>query len=51
MIEIPLIYFALKVFVSWNFPGGPVVKNLTCSAGNTYSIPGSRTKIAMCHKY
>ena len=38
MIKIPLIYFALKVFVSWNFPGGPVV--------NTDSIPGSRTKIA-----
>ena len=46
MIKIPLIYFALKVFVSWNFPGGPVVKNPSCSAGNTDSIPGLRTKIA-----
>ena len=31
--------------VSWNFPGGPVVKNPPCSAGNMGSIPGGETKI------
>ena len=28
-----------------DFPGGPVVKNLPCSAGNVGSIPGQGTKI------
>ena len=28
-----------------DFPGGPVVKNLLCNAGDTVSIPGQRTKI------
>ena len=27
-----------------DFPGGPVVKNPACNAGNTDSIPGQRTK-------
>ena len=27
------------------FPGGPVVKNLPCHAGDTGSIPGQGTKI------
>ena len=27
------------------FPGGPVVKNLPCNAGDTGSIPGWGTKI------
>ena len=31
---------------SWdNLPGGPVVKNLPCGAGDTGSIPGRGTKI------
>ena len=28
-----------------NFPGGPVVKNLPCNAGDVGSIPGWGTKI------
>ena len=28
-----------------DFPGGPVVKNLPCNAGNTGLIPGWGTKI------
>ena len=24
----------------WDFPGGPVVKNLSCNAGDSGSIPG-----------
>ena len=27
------------------FPGGPVVKNLPCNAGDAGSIPGQGTKI------
>ena len=41
-----------------NFPGGPVVKNPSCNAGDTGSIPGRGTKIPhaaghapMCHNY
>ena len=30
---------------SWDFPGGPVVKNPPSNAGDTSSIPGWRTKI------
>ena len=30
---------------SWDFPGGPVVKNLPSSAGNMGSIPGWGTRI------
>ena len=29
----------------WDFPGGPVVKNLPCNAGDVGSIPGQGTKI------
>ena len=29
----------------WDFPGGPVVKNLPCKAGDMGSIPGWGTKI------
>ena len=29
----------------WDFPGGPVVKNLPSNAGNTGLIPGWGTKI------
>ena len=31
--------------VLWDFPGGPVVKNLPCNAGDLGSIPGCKTKI------
>ena len=30
---------------SWDFPGGPVVKNPPCDAENTGSIPGQETNI------
>ena len=35
------------MYIKWlrDFPGGPVVKNLPCSAGDTGSIPGQGTKI------
>ena len=29
----------------WNFPGGPGVKNVSCSARDTDSIPGWGTRI------
>ena len=35
--------FNLK-FKNWDFPGGPVVKNLPYNAGDTGSIPGQGTK-------
>ena len=31
--------------LSKDFPGGPVVKNLSCKAGDSGSIPGRGTKI------
>ena len=31
--------------VKRHFPGGPVVKNLPCNAGDVRSIPGWGTKI------
>ena len=31
--------------VFWDFPGGPVVKNLPSNAGDAGSIPGWGTKI------
>ena len=33
-----------KKLDSRDFPGGPVVKNLPCNAGNTGSIPSQGTK-------
>ena len=30
---------------AWDFPGGPVVKNLPSNAGDVGSIPGQVTKI------
>ena len=33
----------------WDFPSGPVAKNLPSHAGNTSSIPGQGTKIPTCH--
>ena len=35
---------ALKVLLR-DFPGGPMVKNLLCNAGDTGLIPGRGTKI------
>ena len=32
------IFQFLKMY--WNFPGGPVIKNLPCNAGDAGSIPG-----------
>ena len=32
-------------YVNWDFPGGPVVKNLPSNAGDAGSNPGWRTKI------
>ena len=29
----------------WDFPGGPVVKNRSCNAGDAGSVPGWGTKI------
>ena len=28
----------------WDLPGGPVVKNMSCSTGDTGSVPGQGTK-------
>ena len=30
---------------SWDFPGGPVIKNLPSNTGNMGLIPGGETKI------
>ena len=35
----------LKIQMDRDFPGGPVVKNLPCNAGDAGSIPGWGTKI------
>ena len=32
--------------ILYDFPGGPVVKNPPCNAGDTSSIPGQGTKIS-----
>ena len=32
----------------WDFPGGPVVKNLPCNGGDTSSISDPETKIPTC---
>ena len=37
----------LLLYQVWNFPGGPVVKNPSCNAGNMDSVPGQRTKIML----
>ena len=36
---------SVQRMVSWDFAGGPVVKNLPCSAGDVGSIPGWGTKM------
>ena len=35
-------YFEEDNCLSWDFPGGPVVKNLPANAGDMDSIPGPR---------
>ena len=37
--------FALRNFIYWDFPGGPVVKNPSCNARDAGLIPGQGTKI------
>ena len=37
----------LKKKKKWDFPGGPVVKNLSAKAGDTGSIPG--LGVSICH--
>ena len=39
-----LSFFGVKSIPLGDFPGGPVVKNLPCNAGNVGSIPGRGTK-------
>ena len=34
-----------KLWLNWDFPGGPVVENPPFNAGNAGSIPGRGTKI------
>ena len=34
-----------KLFVPWDFPGDPVVKNLPCNAGDSGLIPGLEIEI------
>ena len=45
----PLLFlwsrYISQICLSWDFPGGPVVKNLPCNAGDVGSIPGWGTKI------
>ena len=47
----PSIYLCVLQFLSsksysfWDFPGGPVVKNLPSNAGHAGSIPFRGTKI------
>ena len=38
-------FFYLKNVFYWDLPGGLVVKNLPCSAGDTGLIPSRGTKI------
>ena len=37
--------FKIKLIVYWDFPGGPVVKNMPSNAGERGLIPGWGTKI------
>ena len=38
-------YFKIRIYLSWDFPGGPVVKNPPSNARDAGSIPGWGTKI------
>ena len=35
---------------SWDFPGGPMVKNLSCNAGDLVPIEGQETKLQWAAK-
>jgi len=35
----------IKQLLTWDFPGGPVVKSPPCNAGDMSLIPGQGTKI------
>ena len=43
----PSLAFVTLISISQDFPGGPVVKNLPCNAGDMGSILGQGTKIPM----
>ena len=45
MVQKPKGYKKEYFKESWDFPGGPVVKNLPYNAGDAGSIPGQGTKI------
>ena len=36
-----------KKTTSWDFPAGPVVKNLPCNSGDMGSIPGPESNILL----
>ena len=38
--------YTIKNEVPGGFPGGPVIKNLPCNAGDMGSVPGLEIKIA-----
>ena len=40
-----VVRFPDSISLLWDLPGGPVAKNLPCSAGDTGSITGQGTKI------
>ena len=44
-IRITILSLKKKKNHPWDFPGGPVVKNLPCNAGDAGSIPDRGTKI------
>ena len=44
-LEVKNIITEILKLNGWDFPGGPVVKNLPYNAGDTGSIPGQGTKI------
>ena len=39
------IFHKTQLIGYWDSPGGPVIKNLSCSAGDTGSIPGQGIRI------
>ena len=45
MVSSTVLYLVRTKNIKWDFPGGPVVKNPSASAGDTGSIPGQGTKI------
>ena len=42
MVSSTVLYLLRTKNIKWDFPGGPVVKNLPAIAGDTGSIPGPR---------